>query len=288
MFVAAKSTSTSSALPGPSLKRPRRETSMADNFPPIPSLDEDLYRVVSTHKSLLSPDENDELGDAERLRSLGKRVLAQAVAVACFRKKPLLSAVELEVLIDERLAVDTIYAWVTQYDLRKKYVCEPDFRETLKDPKEAADLFYPYVGAVFVHHGASTVQNWVGRLVDPDFEQEDPTSKRFKSADVQSPFQPPPPLEPAPPLPQAIQNNPLAPAQPSSTFLPIFNQTAMQRRLQVTWQTASTGPSHASVWSADCVVDGIVKGRGSGRSKQLAKEEAARQAFYNMGWAGNP
>ncbi|TFY68139.1 hypothetical protein EVG20_g3684 [Dentipellis fragilis] len=277
MFIAAKGTS--SALPGPSLKRPRREPTMADSLPPIPSLNSDLYSVVSTHKSLRMEDENDECGSAERLGVLGKRVLAQAVATACFRKKPLLSAVDLETLIDERLAIDTIDTWVTKYELRKKFICPPDF---------PPNLFYPYVGAVYAQHGAQAVQNWIGKLVDPDFEQEDPTSKRFKSADAQSPSQPPPPLEPAPPLPQAAHPNPLTPAQPSTAFLPIFNQTAMQRRLLVTWQAASTGPPHAPAWSAECIVDGIVKGRGTGRSKQLAKEEAARQAFYNMGWAGNP
>jgi hypothetical protein len=32
-------------------------------------------------------------------------------------------------------------------------------------------------------------------------------------------------------------------------------------------------------------VNGIQKGQGDGASKQLAKEEAARQAYYAMGWA---
>lgn len=32
-------------------------------------------------------------------------------------------------------------------------------------------------------------------------------------------------------------------------------------------------------------VNGIEKGKGNGPSKQLAKEEAARAAYYAMGWA---
>lgn len=32
-------------------------------------------------------------------------------------------------------------------------------------------------------------------------------------------------------------------------------------------------------------VNGIEKGKGSGPSKQLAKEEAARAAYFAMGWA---
>jgi dsRNA-specific ribonuclease len=31
-------------------------------------------------------------------------------------------------------------------------------------------------------------------------------------------------------------------------------------------------------------VNDIPKGKGKGSSKQIAKEEAARQAYYSMGW----
>jgi dsRNA-specific ribonuclease len=31
-------------------------------------------------------------------------------------------------------------------------------------------------------------------------------------------------------------------------------------------------------------VNGVVKGHGQGSSKQAAKEEAAKQAYYQMGW----
>ena len=32
------------------------------------------------------------------------------------------------------------------------------------------------------------------------------------------------------------------------------------------------------------LVNGVVKGHGQGSSKQMAKEEAAKQAYYQMGW----
>ena len=34
----------------------------------------------------------------------------------------------------------------------------------------------------------------------------------------------------------------------------------------------------------ETVVNGICKGEGGGVSKQVAKEEAARKAYYSMGW----
>ncbi|THV06004.1 hypothetical protein K435DRAFT_960795 [Dendrothele bispora CBS 962.96] len=78
--------------------------------------------------------------------------------------------------------------------------------------------------------------------------------------------------------------NPLAPAQPSMAFLPLFNQTAAQRRVTVEYPAEFAGPSHAGRWTVQCVVNGIPKGVGTGGSKQVAKEEAARQAYYAMGW----
>ncbi|KAG6818078.1 hypothetical protein H0H87_009233 [Tephrocybe sp. NHM501043] len=78
--------------------------------------------------------------------------------------------------------------------------------------------------------------------------------------------------------------NPLAPAQPSLPFLPLFNQTAAQRRVAVDYPAEFSGPPHAGQWNVRCIVNGIEKGIGTGPSKQIAKEEAARQAYYAMGW----
>ncbi|TEB38971.1 hypothetical protein FA13DRAFT_1724922 [Coprinellus micaceus] len=96
------------------------------------------------------------------------------------------------------------------------------------------------------------------------------------------PARPPPPLQaPTMSMPRV---NPLAPAQPTLPFLPLFNQTAAQRRVSVEYSAQFTGPSHAGTWVVRCIVNGIPKGEGKGSSKQTAKEEAARQAFYAMGW----
>lgn len=47
--------------------------------------------------------------------------------------------------------------------------------------------------------------------------------------------------------------NPLSPAQPNLPFLPLFNQTAAQRRVTVSYDATSTGPSHACRWTVHCV-----------------------------------
>jgi len=66
------------------------------------------------------------------------------------------------------------------------------------------------------------------------------------------------------------------------------NQTANQRRLGVEYPAQFFGPPHAGRWTVRCMVNGIEKGQGTGSSKQLAKEEAAKQAFYALGWTNRP
>lgn len=41
--------------------------------------------------------------------------------------------------------------------------------------QECRFLFNSYVGAVWVQHGAETVQNWITKLVRPDWDDRDPT-----------------------------------------------------------------------------------------------------------------
>ena len=121
------------------------------------------------------------------------------------------------------------------------------------------------------------VLNWVGGLVDPDFEpvdqqqytEPDHSAKKFKADSFSSsyspsfsppyaptpepPAMPPPPPPPAsapPPLPLP---NPLAPSQPNTAFLPLFNQTANQRRMFVEYPAQFSGPAHAGKWTVKCV-----------------------------------
>ncbi|KAF5374992.1 hypothetical protein D9758_000446 [Tetrapyrgos nigripes] len=79
-----------------------------------------------------------------------------------------------------------------------------------------------------------------------------------------------PQLQPQPQVFQAHQNfgNPLAPAQPSMAFLPLFNQMAAQRRVSVEYPAEFSGPSHAGRWTVRCVVNGIAKGVGNGGSEE--------------------
>ncbi|KZT04807.1 uncharacterized protein LAESUDRAFT_760824 [Laetiporus sulphureus 93-53] len=262
-----------------------------DAPPPVPKLRGDIILEVFTHKSLRFPgaptNEESDCGDNERLSMLGEKVMDTAVTFTLFNKKPLINAQEIESQRMEVLSETNLNKWVSYYKLREKVRCSPDALASLTSPIETRLLFCSYVGAVYVQNGVETVQNWIGHLIDPEYESPVPaaggepyTYKRVKTEPMSSPTLPPS-TAPLPPLPI----DPLAPAKRQSTFLPLFNQTANQRRLAVEYPAQFSGLAHAGRWTVQCVVNGIPKGEGSGASKQLAKEEAARQAYYAMGWA---
>lgn len=103
---------------------------------------------------------------------------------------------------------------------------------------------------------------------------------------------------------------PLLPASQSQSkevhYLPRFNERCAQQKLALEYLAENYGSPHQPKWVVKCmgephdcsslqlltyhifvfagVVIGIHKGTGQGSSKQVAKEEAAKQAFFNMGW----
>jgi len=132
------------------------------------------------------------------------------------------------------------------------------------------------------------------------------TNNHFPPQQSGPSFKPPPP-------PPATKPPPLPPAPNQQiSYLPLFNQTASQRRFGVEYTAQFFGPPHAGKWHVKCLgrllpltailavilnwavltdglinstVNSIEKGQGSGPSKQIAKEEAAKHAFYAMGWS---
>ncbi|KAL1951472.1 hypothetical protein VTO73DRAFT_621 [Trametes versicolor] len=300
--------------PSPNLKRSRSASvTMDPDLPPAPKIDGEAMLEVFVHRSMKfsgAPLNGDSpYGDGQRLQVLGDKVLEAAYTDVLFYKRPMLKADELKQQVETKLQED-VESWVSGYRWRDKV--RHTSSVNLSSPEETRILFNSYVGAVFVGGGYKAVRDWIGALVDPQAQpgaqsglSPEPENKRVKVEPMgmgmgfgqpQASYwgqppppsmygQPPPPPPPAsapPPLPMF---NPLAPAQPHSAFLPLFNQTAQQRRLEVQYPAQFSGPAHAGRWTVLCLVNGIEKGQGTGASKQLAKEEAARQAYHAMGWA---
>ncbi|KJA25860.1 hypothetical protein HYPSUDRAFT_134007 [Hypholoma sublateritium FD-334 SS-4] len=283
----------------------------AFRIPLLPQINGDVALQVFTHISLRRPGASPaNYGDNGRLADLGRNLFELVVTDILFRQRPMLQAVEISTLRGRILSNNIIEDWVSAYNLTPKLRCHPALHASLKTPKEMIHLFHAYVGGLYVSAGHQVVNDWIHGLLAPELERqrnipnaspytipqvEAPPSKRVKNEamDPIIPQSQPVHCKPEPGLPQPMRQphqsmsilpNPLAPAQPNLPFLPLFNQAAMQRRVTVEYIAEFSGPSHAGRWAAKCVVNGICKGEGGGVSKQVAKEEAARKAYYSMGW----
>jgi hypothetical protein len=159
--------------------------------------------------------------------------------------------------------------------------------------QETRAIFHAYVGGLFIDSGPNAVYKWIQPLLaqylNPRAEpleeamlvsEKSPPStrtvtppplKKVKAEPMSvEPAPPPPPIffgsapppspgpaRPPPPLQAPTMSmprvNPLAPAQPTLPFLPLFNQTAAQRRVSVEYSAQFTGPSHAGTWVVRCI-----------------------------------
>ncbi|KAJ7161437.1 hypothetical protein C8R43DRAFT_335579 [Mycena crocata] len=241
------------------------------DIPALPKIegDVDIILDIYTHHSLKGNNTmNSEYGDTERLVELGRKVLDMTLVVHLFHKHPLLVAEEISSQSKTAVSDVNLREWLTAYDTKTKFRAAPGACDILESPEDMRKFFHAYIGALYIRNGINQVQAWVSALVDPE-------------ADVNSFATPPPPVGMPPPLPQNTSS-----PQPNTglSLLALLNQTATQNRLSVTYPAEQTGPPHAPTWSVRCQINNIDKGRGTGKSQKLAKEEAARQAMKAMGW----
>lgn len=241
---------------------------------PLPPIQSDSSLAIFVHRSLKPSVPNPSFGDSERLAFLGEQVLRMAVAEILFDKRPMLDASTLQEELSQALSDDAYDQWVSDYGIRDRVACPMNLREELREPAETQHLFNAYVGAAYIERGYQNIKSWIGPLVDPEFSARQSTS--FPGANSANP---PPPAQGAPPLPPPAQGG------QRLASLSLFNEMAMQRGLKIEWNSTQSGPGHSLTWVVHCIVNGITRGEGVGKSKQKAKEDAAQQAFQAMGWA---
>ncbi|KIK70671.1 hypothetical protein GYMLUDRAFT_32709 [Collybiopsis luxurians FD-317 M1] len=263
------------------------------NLPTLPKIDGDvdLTLAVFTHPSLsgVNPGTNPSQYDSDRLAEMGKQVLELATTTYLYSKRPFLNANDIRLQREVTLDENRIILWLEHYGLKTKLRAAPEYRvhENLQEMKK---YFCTYVGAVYVTSGLKAVENWIAQLADPNAE---PPQSASSSTPLQQPPQyypnPPAPSSEPPPLPSAAYQAP--PSNPTITnslawlTLSTVNQTAAQKHVSISYPAdPPVGPSHSPTWTVHCLIDGQERGIGTGKSQKIAKEEAARQAYINMGW----
>ncbi|KAJ3771441.1 hypothetical protein EV361DRAFT_924441 [Lentinula raphanica] len=301
------------------------ESSSRSGVPPLPKINGETLLQVLTHRSLRRPGDVSADFDNERLSELGARGLEAAITVALFHRRPILSGSEMLAYRKSILSEENLDGWVSMYCLREKVRCSKEVASSLNSPEETRILFNAYVGGLYKEQGLEAVQSWLDGLTHdstpvkpsvttqlsspssisintnttsagpPPYLNVPPPNKKAKADPPMLPASQspsshylPPNMFPKPQTQYAAPkpfSNPLSPAQPHLAFLPLFNQTAAQRRVTVDYPANCSGPPHAPRWGVQCKVNGILKGTGAGNTKQEAKELAAREAWFNLGWS---
>ncbi|KAJ3844931.1 hypothetical protein F5878DRAFT_3803 [Lentinula raphanica] len=263
------------------------------NLPPLPPIHgnaPDLTIAVYT-RQLNSPT-HPTTYDSERLAELGTQVLDLATTKYLYNcEQPALDAQSIRDQRTDILQDDRIIQWLEDYNLKAHLqTSDPSIFDNQQEMKK---FFLTYVAAVFLSSGLPTVENWISQLIDPNATVQNtfstPTSNppQFSLMPPQysAPPPPPPPHNP-PPLPTSSYT-PSSSITPGLTWLSLatVNQTAAQKRVNISYQVEpAIGPPHAPTWTVHCYMDGEEKGIGKGKSTKAAKEEAARNAYLNMGW----
>ena|SRR6266566_2040941 len=86
-----------SVVPRKSRKQSDIKRKMSTGIPPLPPVQSEAALAIFVHSSLKSLVQNDNFGDADRLAFIGRHVLSMVVAEVLFEKKPMMSALDLEV-----------------------------------------------------------------------------------------------------------------------------------------------------------------------------------------------
>lgn len=278
-----------------------------NGYPPLPEItNPDMVLAVFAHESLGPLGDDTEFSGSKRLAQLGKRVVDQAITFHYFMKEPFLSADDIEE--QRRVNAPNYVELLHSYGLKGKIRCSPEYSAFIDTQEGALDFFEKYMGAVFLLHGMSTIQEWVSQIVEPGSQtplvpSNQPNAQPNLGSNLPPGFgnmqqqhpPPPPPNQPPPPPPSyysqghtAAPPPPAAPIQSNFQILAQFNMTAHQRGYLVTYPARSEGPHHTPIWHVQCCLNGEVRGEGSGKNQKQAKEMAARQAWNSMGWGHLP
>ncbi len=211
--------------------------------------DASLLRLALTHRSYVYETPGAELATNERMEFLGDSILALISADFLYRTFPTLTEGELTdvraVLVREGTLADFARALAIGDHLRMG----KGENHTQESPRVLASAFEAVLGAIFLDQGLGRVQQFLIPKLEPI---ADNIIKKRLFKDNKSLFQE---------LAQAQEN-----------ITPSYRIAEQE------------GPSHNRTFTVEVMLGETVAGRGQGRNKQKAEQEAAHNALERRGW----
>ncbi len=211
--------------------------------------DPTLLQMALTHRSYIYETSGDGLNSNERLEFLGDSILAFISADYLYRSYPDLNEGELSDLRAALVRGETLANFAQDIKLGNFLLMGKGEQSSGGSQRLLASAFEAVLGAVYLDQGLEAVQRFLMPWLEPLASRI--VSKRlFK--DPKSLFQE------------------LAQAQDSIT--PSYRLVHQE------------GPSHNREFTVEVLLGEKVAGKGKGRNKQAAEQEAARAALHSRGW----
>ena len=203
------------------------------------------YHIALTHSSYMNEKKMEELEDNERIEYLGDAVLELLVSTYLYKHYPQLPEGDLSrmralIVCEDSFSLRCKECGFDQF-IRLGHGDEANGGR--KRPSLLCDLFEAVVGALYLDLGLDAVEEFLKQTVYPKIE-----SGEFKDHRD--------------------------------------NKTALQEELQKNGQihlsyeiVKETGPSHQKNFDVEVSLNGQVIGHGSGSSKKMAEQAAAKEAL---------
>ncbi|MDM8000603.1 MAG: ribonuclease III [Dehalococcoidia bacterium] len=209
-----------------------------------------LLQQAFVHRSYLNENPEFKLGSNERLEFLGDALLSLVIAEFLFREFPDFSEGELTKLRSDLVRQDSLARLASSLGLGD-YLYLGQGEEKGGGRKRARNMactFEALVGAAFVDQGFEASRDLILRLFSPAIRE---ARQRGQASDCKSRLQ------------EIIQ--------------------AERQERPVYRLVEAVGPDHDKTFWVEVMVGGEILARGSGKSKQAAEKDAARQALEKRG-----
>ena len=211
--------------------------------------DKELVTTALTHSSYAN-EMHDGTKYNERLEFLGDSVLSIVVSDYIYRHCPELPEGKLTKLRASLVCEKSLYIYAKQIDLGSHIRLSRGERHSGGDdrPSILSDAFEALIAAIYLDGGIEPASRFILRFVIPDIKSTKP--KKFKDYKTS--------------LQEIIQKNP----EERLTYVLV----------------RETGPDHDKHFVVEVHLNSNVIGRGGGRSKKEAEQQAAREALELMGY----
>lgn len=209
----------------------------------------ELLTEAMTHSSY-AHEQHKGMKYNERLEFLGDAVLSIVVSDYIYKHCPDLPEGELTKLRASLVCEKSLFDFAKQIDLGSYLRLSNGERRNggAKRPSIVSDAFEALIAAIYLDGGMEAARKHILRFVIPEIEQHKNRSfKDYKTA-----------------LQEIIQKNP---------------GEKLEYRL-----VGSSGPDHDKHFKVEVCLNSNVIGRGGGRSKKEAEQQAAREALELMGY----